>query len=49
MRVHRRRPAFRGYGVVVSPRRGYAWTERGYPGNATQFDFGHKDDGPKSG
>ena len=34
---------------VVSPRRGYAWTERGYPGNATQFDFGHKDDGPKTG
>jgi Pyridoxamine 5'-phosphate oxidase len=24
---------------VVRPRRVYAWTERGYPGNATQFDF----------
>ena len=24
---------------VVRPERAYAWTERGYPGNATQFDF----------
>jgi hypothetical protein len=24
---------------VVRPKRAYAWTERGYPGNATQFDF----------
>jgi nitroimidazol reductase NimA-like FMN-containing flavoprotein (pyridoxamine 5'-phosphate oxidase superfamily) len=24
---------------VVRPKRVYAWTERGYPGNATQFDF----------
>jgi nitroimidazol reductase NimA-like FMN-containing flavoprotein (pyridoxamine 5'-phosphate oxidase superfamily) len=25
---------------AVRPRRAYAWTERGYPGDATQFDFG---------
>src|SRR5262249_10479676 len=24
---------------VVRPKRVYAWTERGYPGSATQFDF----------
>jgi Pyridoxamine 5'-phosphate oxidase len=24
---------------VVRPRRAYAWTERDYPGSATQFDF----------
>jgi nitroimidazol reductase NimA-like FMN-containing flavoprotein (pyridoxamine 5'-phosphate oxidase superfamily) len=24
---------------VVRPRLAYAWTERGYPGDATQFDF----------
>jgi nitroimidazol reductase NimA-like FMN-containing flavoprotein (pyridoxamine 5'-phosphate oxidase superfamily) len=24
---------------TVRPRREYAWTERGYPGDATQFDF----------
>jgi nitroimidazol reductase NimA-like FMN-containing flavoprotein (pyridoxamine 5'-phosphate oxidase superfamily) len=24
---------------AVRPRRGYAWTERGYPTDATQFDF----------
>jgi len=24
---------------VVRPKRAYAWTERGYPGTATQFDF----------
>jgi len=24
---------------VVRPKRAYAWTERGYPGSATQFDF----------
>jgi hypothetical protein len=24
---------------VVRPRRGYAWTERGYPGDATEFLF----------
>src|SRR4051812_12169741 len=24
---------------VVRPQRAYAWTERGYPGSATQFDF----------
>jgi hypothetical protein len=24
---------------VVRPVRAYAWTENGYPGNATQFDF----------
>jgi general stress protein 26 len=25
---------------VVRPKRVYAWTESGYPGSATQFDFG---------
>jgi hypothetical protein len=25
---------------VVRPQRAYAWTERGYPGDATQFVFG---------
>ena len=25
---------------VVRPQRAYAWTESGYPGSATQFDFG---------
>ena len=25
---------------VVRPKRAYAWTESGYPGSATQFDFG---------
>ena len=24
---------------VVRPKRAYAWTERSYPGSATQFDF----------
>jgi nitroimidazol reductase NimA-like FMN-containing flavoprotein (pyridoxamine 5'-phosphate oxidase superfamily) len=24
---------------AVRPRRAYAWTERGFPGDATQFDF----------